>query len=187
MIWPLAQIGPGIMTVNDTEGYTWREFRSRVSSVVKVLFESYLTDIKELIPVRAQLTYINAISFDQTKESMTRFLRDRLHISIAIEPQLFEDRSQAEKPTELNLNLAFPLDKPSGSGILRVSNGRKNEESALVWQIVIRSADAQVPRDPSSLDIWLEDAHKVAETWFFTLVRGELLKTFESNDGNNNG
>ena len=25
--WPLIQIGPGVMTVNETEGYTWDKFK----------------------------------------------------------------------------------------------------------------------------------------------------------------
>jgi len=28
--WPLVQIGPGVITVNDTEGYTWDDFIVRI-------------------------------------------------------------------------------------------------------------------------------------------------------------
>ena len=173
------------MTINDTEGYTWQDFRPRVSSAIRALFDSYPTEITQLRPIRADLTYINAVPFDPTQESMTHFLRDRLHISVGVEPMLFENQERANNPIELNMNMAFPLEKPPGFGILRISNGKKNEAPALVWQIVVRSTDDQVPNTPQSLDTWLEAAHEVAETWFFTLIRGELLKTFEAAHGNN--
>jgi len=36
--WPLVQIGPGIITVNDTEGYIWEDFKNRIERVVNILF-----------------------------------------------------------------------------------------------------------------------------------------------------
>jgi uncharacterized protein (TIGR04255 family) len=36
---------------------------------------------------------------------------------------------------------------------------------------------------PNSLDLyenWLDEAHKTTDKWFFTLVRGRLLRQFEN-------
>jgi uncharacterized protein (TIGR04255 family) len=82
--------------------------------------------------------------------------------------------------------MSFPLSKSSSFGILRFSNGRKNQQPALVWQIVIRSMRDQVPKKQEAIEFWLSDAHDIAEKWFFTLVRGNLLETFEESHGNNN-
>jgi uncharacterized protein (TIGR04255 family) len=111
------------------------------------------------------------------QQSMIDFLQD-LHVSLQVEPELFDDPAVAQHPIELNLAVAFPLTKPRGLGILRFSNGMKNQASALVWQIVIRSVDEQVSKDEQELSIWLKDAHDMAEKWFFTLIRGKLLKMF---------
>ena len=39
--WPLIQVGPGILTVNDTSEYTWTDFRMRSIAAVSKLFESH--------------------------------------------------------------------------------------------------------------------------------------------------
>lgn len=177
--WPVVQIGPGIMTVNDTEAYTWRDYAPRVEAAIKALFEAYPFHLHELLPTVAKLTYINAVLFDPKKESMTDFLRENLHLSLNIEPGLFENPAIARNPLELNLHLAFPLTKPKGVGVLRFTNGLKNQEPALVWQIVILSGDDTAPKNTEGLSIWLKDAHDVAESWFFRLIQGKLLRSFE--------
>jgi uncharacterized protein (TIGR04255 family) len=184
--WPLTQIGPGIITVNDTERYKWSDFRPRVLSAIQALFDSYPTDIQQLEPSGAQLTYINALLFDATKESLTYFLRDHLHIAIAVDPKLFDQAARADKPSALDLSVTFPLQELPGVGLLRFSSGTKNQAPALIWQIVIRTPDDKVPKDTRSLTTWIDAAHEVVDRWFFTLIRGELLKTFEAWDGDGN-
>ena len=181
--WPVAQIGPGIMAVNDTENYTWRRFEPRVQTAIEALFEAYPSSLSELTPVGVQLTYINAILFDPLQQSMIHFLRDNLHVSIDVEPELFENQEVAQNPLKLNLNIEFPLAKPKGMGILRFSTGKKHQNPALVWQIVIHSDKDSTPKDKDGLGIWLKDAHDVAEKWFFTLIRGKLRETFEVQHG----
>jgi uncharacterized protein (TIGR04255 family) len=75
---------------------------------------------------------------------------------------------------------------PKGTGILRFSNGTKNEEPVIVWQIAVRSLNDEVPQEKEKLRVWLDEAHKVVEKWFFTLIRGELQDTFEAQHGHSN-
>jgi uncharacterized protein (TIGR04255 family) len=112
--WPLTQIGPGILTVNDTEGYTWGSFRPRISKALRALFESYPVDIQQLVPIRAQLTYINGLLFDATKESFTHFLRDYLHVTITIDQKLFEEPRRTDKLNSLDFTVSFTLDELPG-------------------------------------------------------------------------
>ena len=39
--WPLVQLGPGIMTLNETHKYTWDDFRSRALTVIERLLEAH--------------------------------------------------------------------------------------------------------------------------------------------------
>ena len=181
--WPVAQIGPGIMTVNDTESYTWQRFEPRVQAAIKTLFEAYPSQLNELKLVSVQLTYINSVPFDLSQQSITNFLRDNLHISVDVEPELFENQETAQHPLEFNMHMTFPLTKPRGAGILRFSNGMKNQNPAFVWQTAIHSGDDRTPQDKEALSVWLNDAHDVAEKWFFTLIRGKLRDTFEVKHG----
>src|SRR4030043_2007896 len=61
--WPLLQIGPGILTVNDTEGYIWEEFEQKIIQAAKDFFEIYpepeTLKIKSLL-----LRYIDAVEFE---------------------------------------------------------------------------------------------------------------------------
>jgi uncharacterized protein (TIGR04255 family) len=154
-----------------------------VQAAIRALFEAYPSHLPKPTPIGAQLSYINGVLFDSSRQSMVDFLRDNLHVSIDVEPELFENPEVARNPRELNLNVAFPLARPRGTGILRFSNGQKNQEPALVWQIVIHSDADSAPKDTEGLSAWLKDAHDVAEKWFFTLIRGKLQNTFEVQHG----
>ena len=38
--WPLIQIGPGIIALDDTEGYVWKDFQQKLSYIINVLFDT---------------------------------------------------------------------------------------------------------------------------------------------------
>ena len=46
--WPLLQIGPGILTVNDTAHYTWTDFRQRGIDAMANLHDNSYPNIKDL-------------------------------------------------------------------------------------------------------------------------------------------
>src|SRR5262249_8315619 len=39
--WPLVQVGPGIVTFNETSGYAWEIFRGQVEKVIDATFEAH--------------------------------------------------------------------------------------------------------------------------------------------------
>ncbi|WP_367363325.1 TIGR04255 family protein [Mesotoga sp.] len=39
--WPLVQLGPGIITLNATEDYSWDDFSYRIDRLIENFFESY--------------------------------------------------------------------------------------------------------------------------------------------------
>lgn len=177
--WPLVQLGPGILTVNDTEGYTWDSFRPRLIEAIQAIFDSYPGDGEKPHPVFAQLRYINAITFNPQETSVPKLLREKLHTDIEFDKRLFEqDQKKADSPAGLGLNVTYPLSEPRGVGGLFFAQGRRNDQDALVWEIVIRSVKADAPQAPSEYPSWLDSAHTVAERWFLTLCRGALHESF---------
>jgi uncharacterized protein (TIGR04255 family) len=58
---PVTQLGPGIVTVNETAAYSWATFKPRILSAVGALFESYPTEIAPCVPNEVMLRYLNAI------------------------------------------------------------------------------------------------------------------------------
>ncbi len=181
--WPVTQIGPGILTVNDTAGYTWDSFKPRLMAAVDAVFSAYPSDITPFQPVGVQLRYIDAIPYDPSQTDPVRFLSERLHTSVAVERMIFDDPTRPEAPVGINLNLTVPLKKPAGVGVLGFANGTRDGTPAIILEITIRSDGKNVPKNRDEFAAWLNDAHVVSDKWFFTLCRGELMRTFEADDG----
>src|SRR5680860_743084 len=79
--WPLLQIGPGLMTVNETAGYTWANFKDRCEEAVRNLFDSH--PAKQKFKVQdVTLRYIDAVDMDFAKENVFKFLQEKMGTSI---------------------------------------------------------------------------------------------------------
>jgi len=176
--WPLLQLGPGILTVNETAGYNWESFRSLVSRSLAALFESYPTKVADLRPNRLLLRYINAIPFEGTPTDALSFLREKLHTEIGVDSLLYEAPGGAQPPTGIGLNLAFPLTHPHAVLNLSLATGLSGGKRVIVWQLTSESTPEFSGSNPSQIEEWVVSAHNVIEHWFFTLARGELLERF---------
>lgn len=175
--WPLAQLGPGILTVNDTEGYTWDSFRPRLLSAFDAIREAYPSEVHPFSPIDIQLRYINAIPLPEENPDPTVFLQDLLHTGVKVDPLL------GEMPREVRLDLAFALTQPTATGMLTFATGRHKEKPSIILQLTIGAKDKDTPSNRDSFSAWVDQAHTVIDRWFFTLCRGALLNTFEgSND-----
>jgi len=181
--WPVTQLGPGILTVNETTGYTWDTFLPRLLSAIKAVFQAYPTDIAPFEPAGVQLRYLDAIELDQNND-IIRFLREHLHTDVVVEPLLFEGPHNPGKPSRLTLNFTLPLQDPPGAGILGFATASRDNKPIILMETTIRSDDADVPGQEHEFERWLNSAHDVAGNWFFTLIRGNLLSNFERVNGN---
>src|SRR5690348_12284707 len=185
--WPVTQIGPGILTVNETEGYLWNSFRPHLTDAIRALFDLYPSEIRRLVPSQVTLKYIDAVAFDpaQSKIPMLRFLRESLHTSVGVEPLLFENPKDADAPLGLNLSLTFNSNKPKGAVILTIANGTREDTPSIIWETNVIARGEGVPTSLDEFETWLEHAHATTDRWFFTLTRGELLKEFEAKSNAN--
>ena len=183
--WPLTQVGPGILSVNDVEAYEWSTFKPLLGKSVEALFNSYPDSVSTgLSPTRVMFRYVNSIPFDPGNKDrpLLRFLKDAFHTGIEVEPLLFERPELADSPTRFALNLTYPLDEPQGSGRLALATGFRETVPSIIWENVVVSEDQATPQKPGEFEEWFDAAHAVIEKWFFTLCRGELLSNFEETD-----
>lgn len=177
--WPLVQIGPGILTVNDTEGYTtWDEFYKSINHVIERLYEAHPKNA-EVKPQSFLLRYINAVDFDFGRDDVLNFLERKFKTKVVMDKSLFAVGSSTEKPSELILRLSFPLGTPKGLATVQFSSGVKSEKPALVWELIVNSSPPQVSQMPKGASAWLREAHDVIDHWFFKLTEGELLDSFK--------
>jgi len=178
-VWPLIQIGPGILTVNDTEGYVWEDFEKRILQAVDVLFEVYPKPKKDLKIDRLLLRYIDAVSFDFENDDIFTFLRDQVKTEINFHQRLFEDARVQKLPLGLDLRWSFVSIEPRGAIHLRFVRGKRKDSDALVWETMVESVSECVPNLKNEIADWVKKAHDLTDDWFFKLIEGELLRRFE--------
>ncbi len=180
--WPLVQIGPGVAALNFTTSYTWNRFSKAAFTFVEKLRDAYrvATDrIPEL--TRVTLRYINSLEFRFEEQNVLDFMRDKLHIACAIPREMVTPDTIAGPPASLRFEVRYPLTRPRALGILNVRRGRRADKAAIVWELMVLSADAQVP-DLDELPQWLSEAHDVIERWFFRLIEGDLYGLFQGGE-----
>ncbi len=177
--WPLIQIGPGIITLNETEKYFWKDFRKRISNLLEILFDAY-PDAKNNLKVNGLLLrYIDAIAFDYGKNNIFLFLKEKMKINIGVYKKLFENTRVNKSPLGLDLRFVFPSNKPSGSVHLRFARGGKEDTDVLIWETIVQSASNDVPKSKNKIITWVNKAHNLTDDWFFKIIEGELQRRFE--------
>lgn len=178
-MWPLVQIGPGIMTVNDTEGYTWSDFKKRAIQAVDALFEAYPSTQMNLKISSTLLRYIDAINFDFAKNDIFAFLAKHMKIELNLNPKLFDNTTVDKLPLGLDYRVSFRCSRPKGIIHLRFARGKKKDSDALIWETMVQSSSGDAPVNKPEIAKWLEHAHYITDDWFFKLIEGELLRRFE--------
>lgn len=177
--WPLIQIGPGIITVNDTEGYVWEDFEKRIIQAVNTLFEAYPESKNNLKVNRLLLRYIDAFAFDFEKDDIFNFLREQMKTKIDLYQNLFEDTGVGKPPLGLDLRFSFAATEPKGAIHLRFARGKRKESDALIWETMVESVSSDIPEVQNAITDWIKKAHNLTDDWFFKLIEGELLRRFE--------
>ena len=175
--WPVVQIGPGILTLNETEKYVWDDFSGRIPHILNAFFEVYPPedlDVNGLL-----LRYIDAIDFDFGKENIWVFLKELLKTGVNVPESLFDGTGISETPFALDLRFSFASSMLKGAMHLRFARGAKGTVEALVMETMVQSIEADAPKTCGEIMDWVQDAHDLAEDWFFKLIEGELQRRFE--------
>ena len=180
--WPLVQLGPGIITVNDTDDYHWQNFRDRITSAVRVLFESYPqaeNGSQKLKVGLSRLRYVNRIFFDYQKDRILDFLREQMQIGVDLPTRLFQDSGVSDSPERFSLDFGFSSSRPPGAIALRFSRGQIDEQDAILWNTQVTSVKSDAPSGPEAIAAWIDEAYHLTHDWFYKIIEGKLLESFE--------
>ncbi len=174
--WPLVQLGPGIMTVNDTEGYRWEDFNSGCVALLEVLMGLHAAAGQLFQPVYVSLRYIDAEVLGD--RSVTELLA-KLKLKLEPHPQLFASGHVIGPETyHLALALSYPSVHPKGMFTARFNQGEKNDQPGLIWDTQIQSSGDDAPGEQSAIEQWLEAAHTTTSDWFSRQIEGDLLEVY---------
>ena len=174
--WPLAQLGPGVLTFNVTDAYDWPLFRTGARDVVADWRSSYPKDGVPRL-TRVLLKYIDAVHFDYDAGSVFPFL-EKLKVRNALATDFLSPSGVTPNPESLVWRSEFKSTSPLGRLSIQIATARKDDSPAVVWETTLVSAEADVPQTEQALDQWLEEAHKTTSSIFFAMVEGELHDAF---------
>ena len=178
--WPLIQVGPGVLTVNETKNYSWTSFRSLIARSIEAIQETFPADGIPLNFIKAEIRYVNGILLENQTENPLSFLAEKLHTKIDMDPEIFELNDAGDHPIGLGLNVLYPLQNPIGQLGVSMNMGQVDKKPAYIVQFVIQSLGEPVPQDRDSFVSWLNRSHEIAENCFQTLCRGSLMSRFSS-------
>lgn len=177
--WPLVQIGPGIITVNDTEGYIWRDFEKIIIGAVRALLEADPKMKDGMLVEQITIRYIDLIESDFQKENMFIQLGNLLKTEITPYSKLFEGTKVRKEPKSLDLRLSFESIEPEGTISLRFSNRSHKDSDALILETIVSSMPKNTVIAINDVKKWIKKAHDLTDDWFFKLIDGELLERFK--------
>ena len=175
--WPLVQIGPGIIALNDTTGYVWEDFRKRISWLVSTLFDIY-PDKENLKFNMAMLRYIDSKKIEY-QDNFIQFLQENMGVVIDIRRDLFTETGIAKPPFNVALELSYYSTKPKGAMDLKIRSRERDGTKDLVWETIFRSRGDDTPTSVKAVNDWSEEAHVLTVDWFFKLIEGNLLEEFK--------
>lgn len=173
--WPLLQLGPGLLTVNDTEGYQWPDFRDQCLFAVDKLKHVY-TDAKQPLQIaQVMLRYVDAdLLIDQTPQD---FL-EKLKVTAKVPDVLFKNANVSDELLGLDLQWVFRAYHPKGAAQFRIAQGQKEGQSAIIWEIAMISRGPDISDFINQSAEWIDAAHNLTDDWFFKLIDGELLEKY---------
>lgn len=174
--WPLLQLGPGVLTVNETENYDSSKFIKLCNHVYSTLVKFWLDNGREPAIAQVSLRYIDA---DHYEGAMSSFVND---LGIAM---VYADRLKKlgyfkeDQQNDLHYNASFTLDDPKGQLHILVDNGKKHDRTAVVWQTQIISINDECNQFVKGPDQWLEKSHDICHDVFFAMIQGVLEEKYK--------
>ncbi|MCK5799226.1 MAG: TIGR04255 family protein [Deltaproteobacteria bacterium] len=179
--WPLIQLGPGILTVNDTSGYKWEKFGPQCVQAVNTLFEIHPSPEKIRLD-NLVLRYIDAVDFDHVNNDVGMFLREKMTVECGLPESMFTDTPVKRGPRTFRWETSYACSGPAGRVTIVFSTGTREGKDALIWETVFTTDGQDLPAVPRGFEQWLGAAHEVTDDWFFKLIEGgsgELKRRFK--------
>jgi len=169
--WPIIQLGPGILTVNDTHKYKWEHFQPRCIQAIKTLFEAH-PEPQTLRIESLLLRYIDAVDFDYTTNDLGAFLKENMDVQCGLPDAIFKDSPVRRAPETFKWETSYKCSSPAGRVTLLFAAGAREQKNALIWETVFKTAGQDLPQLPDDFETWVEAAHDVTDDWFFKLIEG---------------
>lgn len=174
--WPLVQIGPGVLTINETEGYRSSSFLRICQKVIEILFGFWKENNRRPELSHVALRYINA---DAQEKNLLDFL-NKTGINLDFDQRLVSGEKFREKnPKEVRFFSAFDIEEPRGTFSISANPGAVNGIEATVWEMQVDSTGDQCTFFVNSTSDWLKSANEICHDFFFSMIEHNLLERYK--------
>ena len=165
--WPVVQIGPGVLTVNDTDkNYEWdKTYKPSIETAISALLRSYG---KPPAFNKVSLKYLNAVDI-QDKQRAADFIKTNLQTELQTKYQVPGQLSA------LNLNQNFQIEDSLVSVNIQTANNNLNNSPAIVW---INSVVKTGIISEKDLFLWIDKAHSITSDLFVNMLTPEFYESF---------
>ena len=174
--WPLAQIGPGLLTINIVPPYQgWSSFLPVVDEFTSRLFEVYPLSDTYLDINQVELRYIDGFTQAHGVVDHYEFLRDELGLVSEVPKRIAEHAIEGPDSILRTGTLGVFLKSPEQSiGSITFDRGEVSNRNAVIATFTVRSLPVGTPKDNSGILAWLSDAHNVTRDWFDTVTSDKV-------------
>jgi len=166
--WPVIQLGPGILTVNDTDqNYIWE---TKYLPLVEQMLQKVSRAYRDLKFTEFSLRYIDLVRIeDYDSENWQSFVQNSINFSF---DNKFDTGGKLE---QFQFNQTFDI-KNIGKLHISLASGFDNtNKETFMWQITVSQKGSL---DGSELTHWLKNAHECASRTFKDICKKEFYESF---------
>jgi len=176
--WPLVQLGPGVITLNETDNYCWNDFSRRAIEIFEIL-NTVHPKREDLKITHVTLRYINALPFSD-EQDIVEFLNENMKLNINFDDELLNKTNLNKSSDVFRLTNTFRSEDPECLFVNSIDIGEKDDSKAIIWELFCRSKTNRISaKSLNEFELWLDGAHKIIDRWFMETVKGNLEKGFD--------
>jgi len=169
--YPLFQVGPGIITLNNTDSkYFWESFSKDSSELVDTFLKVFPFQSSELLT--PSILFLDFFPFNFNKDDGYKFINDKFNVRF--EQSFIETVSN---PKDINLGFFYEIDLGDLSVVFQKGINNKQQEG-----IVLQTRINGAPINPKIDEIvsWIDKSHDTCSDLFKKLTEGELYESFKN-------
>lgn len=176
-MWPLVQIGPGVLTSNIVPPYQgWAAFSPFLNASVNKLFDCYPLAEKTLRVSRLHLRYIDAFDDSFGMHDYTSFAKSHLGVERPLSDKFIQDSVLPNVEMTFVLENHFANQSPENSiGRIKLTPGQRDGRKSLIMQLVCEANfDDKSATDIQFIHTWFDEAHSSLRKQFEAIATDEL-------------
>jgi uncharacterized protein (TIGR04255 family) len=175
--WPLFQLGPGILTVNQVPPYDgWASFTRIVDEACEFLSSRPLDP--GLAPgLKLELRYIDGFGAHHGMQKEGEFIRKHIKLCADVAPGVLALAGGELERIVGTGTVQVAVEELLGRGVVEIATGSMNGQPAVIMNIFARTDDFAIDRGQPTKG-WFDAAHRVVSTLFNSMLSEELMTSF---------